>query len=256
MNKGKKWLVALSVATAMAASGIAMAATATEQNQGDCKPRQEARGEFRAGMKQFHQDHVKLLELLKMDAETFRAEMKSGKTLLEVAKAQDVSEQALTEFLTKQMTQRIDERVKAGRLTAEQAEKIKAEQPKRIADMINGKGPMHKGPGPRPGHGPFNDAKLLGLLNIDKDTLRTELRSGKTLLAIANDRGVSEGQLKDCLISQMTQRIDAGVKAGRIPADKAENMKAHMADRVDDMIHGKGPMHKGPGPRAEKPERE
>lgn len=255
MNKGKKWLVALSVVTAMAASGIAMAAT-TDQSQGDCKPRQEARGEFRDGMKQFRQDHVKLLELLKIDAETFRAEMKSGKTLLDIAKAHDVSEKTLTNFLAERMTQHIDAGVKAGRLTAEQAEKMKAEQPKRIDDMIHGKGPVHNGPGHRPGHGPFDNTKLLGLLKVDQDTLRSELRSGKTLLVVANEHGVSETELKECLISEMTERIDAGVKAGRIPAEKAEAMKAHMADRVNDMINGKGPMHKGPGPRAEKPERE
>lgn len=253
MNKSKKWLVALSVVTAMAASGIAMAASSPEQNVVNCKPPHAAKGEFRGGMKDFQQNHAKLLELLKMDAETFKKEMKSGKTLAAIAKEHGVSEQNLTDFITKQMTQGIDDGVKAGRLTADQAAKMKTDMPSRIADMINGKGPIHKGPGPRPGHGPFDDTKLLELLKLDKDTLRTEIKSGKTLAAIAGEHGVSEQELKDFFTSQMTQRIEEDVKAGRLPADRAEEMKAHIADHVNDMISGKGPMHRGHGPRGAEP---
>ena len=99
------------------------------------------------------------------------------------------------------------------------------------------------------GHAPFNDAKLLALLNIDAETLKNEMKANKTLAAIAQEHGVSEQALKDCLIEQITQRIDEGVKAGKLPVEKAEKMKADVEKHVDNMINGKGPMHRGHGPK-------
>jgi hypothetical protein len=42
----------------------------------------------------------------------------------------------------------------------------------------------------------------------------------------------------------MNQRIEDGVKSGKITADKAEQMKANVEQRATDMINGNGPMHK------------
>ncbi|MGL5514332.1 MAG: hypothetical protein ACRDBM_13995, partial [Sporomusa sp.] len=203
---------------------------------------------------------AKLLELLKVDAETFRSELKSDKSLVTIAKEHGVSEKTLKKFMTTQMTQRIDEGVAAGRITAEQAGKMKDNMDERVSQMINGKGPMHnmhkdKAPGPKAGHGFMGDAKLLELLKIDAATLRTELKSDKTLVTIAKEQGVSEKTLKKFMTTQMTQRINEGVAANRITAEQAEKMKANMDERVSQMINSKGPMHnmhkdKVSGPKA------
>jgi len=189
-------------------------------------------------------DDTKLLELLKMDREAFKTEMHSGKTLVAIAKEHNVSEQKLKTFMTKQLTERINEDVKAGRLTEERAKVMKADMDKHIADMINGK--MH-GFGHRPmGTNPFHSEKLLNLLNLDAESLKTEIKAGKTLLTIAEERGISEQSLKETLKNEMTQHLEQGIKEGKIPADKAEKMKANMENRIDNMIHGKIPMKNHP----------
>lgn len=252
MNKNKKWYVALGIAAMITVNGIAMAAvTADQQDIANGKRSgiaHKADRPDRHGMKGFKESQTKLLAFLKMDEAAFRAAMKEGKTLAAIAKEQGVSEQSLQNFLTEQMTQRLDEGVKTGKLTAEKAEKIKADMPARVAAMINGQGPMHMGPGHMRGHA-FDNSELLALLKMDAATFKTERQAGKTLVAIANEQGVSEQELKDFLVAQMTQRLDEGVKAGKLTVEKADKMKEKMEQRVDNMINSKGHMHKGHGPK-------
>ncbi len=248
MNKKNKWFLALGVAAMVTANGIVMAAVpADTQNPMDGKRQAFVGQGHRPDMKGFKEDYAKLLAFLKIDDATFRTEMKAGKTMVAIAKEHGVSEKALKNFITKQMTSRIEEGVKGGWLTAEQAAKMKAGMANHVADMINGKGPVGGGFGHMRGHAPFEDAKLLALLKVDADTLKSELQAGKTLVAVAGEHGVSEQTLKDFLVQQMTARIDEGVKAGRLTADQAEAMKAKLADHVTAMINGQGPMHGGFG---------
>jgi ribosomal protein S20 len=92
----------------------------------------------------------------------------------------------------------------------------------------------------------FHNEKLLNLLNLDADSLKTEIKDGKSLLTIAEEHGVSEQSLKETLQNEMTQRIDQGVKEGRLSEDKAQQIKGNMANHIDDMIHGKIPMKNHP----------
>jgi len=185
-------------------------------------------------------DHAKLLDLLKLDDESFKTEMKAGKSLLTIAQEHNVSEQELTTFMTQQMTERINEDVKAGRIQENQATQMKANMENHVVDIINGRAPM-QGHGPM-GHRLFHNEKLLSLLNMDEETLKTEMKSGKSLLSIAEEHGVSEQSLKDLMLEDMAQHVDQDVKEGRIPADKANEIKATMENRVSDMINGKIPM--------------
>ena len=244
MTKNKKWIVAVSVATMMAATSLVMAAAQTTQESPQGKrPAVSSQGDFvkKGGMRGHHGNHKALLEFLQIDAEALKAARQEGKTLAAIAQEKGISEQQLKDFMIKQMTQRIDEGVKNGRIPADKAEQMKANMDQRVTDMINGKHPM--GGKMMMKHAPFKDSQLLELLNIDEDTLKSELKAGKSLVEIAKERGVSEQQLKEHMIKQMTQRIDEGVKNGRIPADKAEQIKENMQQRVSDMINGKGPMH-------------
>jgi len=99
------------------------------------------------------------------------------------------------------------------------------------------------------GHGPMREHKmmdntaLIEFLKVDAQTLKNDREAGKTLVAIAEEHGVTEQALKDFMIGQMTQHCDEAVAAGRIPADKAEKMKANMDERVSNMINGKRPIH-------------
>ena len=137
----------MSAAAMMTIGSIAMAATTQDQQDPNYGKRHAfaAKGDFRGDMKGFKEDQTKLLTFLNIDADTFKADMKSGKTLLAIANEQGVSEQALKDFMIKEMTERIDGDIKAGRLPQDKADQMKANMEQCVGDMINGKGPMHRG---------------------------------------------------------------------------------------------------------------
>lgn len=89
-------------------------------------------------------------ETIGVDEDTLRDELASGKSLAQVAEEHNVSAQALTDALVAAANARIDEKVAAGDLTADEAAEKKAEVADRIADMIQQTG--FPGRGGRP-HG-------------------------------------------------------------------------------------------------------
>lgn len=252
MKNNKKWFLAVGMAAVLAVNGL-VGFAAEQQDGANSKPARAAHGKFDQGINYHREQQAKLLELLKIDQDTFQTAMRDGKTLVAIAAEQGVSEQELKDFMVKNMTQRIDAAVQAGRISAAQAETKKANLDERVTKMINSKRPMHAGP--RHGHGFANNPKLLELLKIDADQLKTAMHDGKTLAAVAQEQGISEQELKDFMVKDFSDRIEAGVKAGRISADKAAKMKADIDVRIDDMINGKMPQHgHGPMPRPDMPD--
>jgi hypothetical protein len=79
------------------------------------------------------------------------AQLRAGKSLADVAKAQNKSVDGLKSALTDEAKARLDQAVKDKRLTQAEADRIQKELAARIDDVVNGKGGKG-GPG-RPGHG-------------------------------------------------------------------------------------------------------
>jgi hypothetical protein len=93
---------------------------------------------------------------LGLTAAKLRTELEAGKTLAEVAKAQDKSVDGLIAALKADAKQKLDAAVKAGRLTQAQETRMLADLDQRLGDFVNGKlmGRHQRGfggPG-RPGH--------------------------------------------------------------------------------------------------------
>jgi len=87
-------------------------------------------------------------------------------------------------------------------------------------------------------------AKALGMT---ADELRTELRSGKTLGQVADDKGVSRTALVDALVAEANTRIDQAVADGRIPQDKADSIKSGISARITERLDRTKPAgtHRG-----------
>lgn len=243
MTRKSKWLLVAGLATILTSSTVFMAAQAAERQQEGGKggrPGFAAKCDFmKKGPRGMFakEDHAKLLEVLKVDAETFKSERQAGKSMLTIAQEHGVSEQTLVDFMVKQGQQRLEKGVSDGRITAEKAAELKGNMEQRVAKMIRHEGSM--GPkGPMGLHGKRGMPELLALLKIDGPTLHNELKQGKSLIVIAAEKGVSEQELKDTLLKADIARIDKGVAAGRIPADKAEEMKAKAPERLEKFLSG------------------
>lgn len=73
-----------------------------------------------------------------------KAQLQSGKSLAEIAKAQGKSVDGLEQALATEMKKKLDAAVKAGKLTQAQADEMQARMTEHLDDLVNGTG---RGPG-------------------------------------------------------------------------------------------------------------
>ncbi|MDI6907722.1 MAG: hypothetical protein QMC81_09625 [Thermoanaerobacterales bacterium] len=134
-----------------------------------------------------------------------------------------IDQAKLTDAVKQTQLQMIDEDVQQGRLTSDQAEKIKAQ--------IEAGQPAFGPFGPRPfGR---HEAGLMGngrldavaeALGMTVDELQTELEQGKKLSEIAQEKGVTADELHKKMVEARIQAIQQAVKDGKISQDRADEM--------------------------------
>jgi hypothetical protein len=157
------------------------------------------------------------------------------------AKNLGIEPSKLSAAIQKALEDRVDAAVADGRLTKEQGAELK----KRIE---SGDFPLFAGPGrgfgfgPRFGaphafmHGLDAAAKYLGLTEAQ---LRTQLKSGKSLAQIAKAQDKSVDGLKDALVADAKDKLDAAVKAGRLSSAQEQQILKDLQQRIDDLVNGK-----------------
>ncbi len=91
------------------------------------------------------------------------------------------------------------------------------------------------------------DALISSTLGMDLATLKSRLKAGETLAAIAGDK---KDALIAALVAEHSKRIDAKVAAGKITTAQAESLKANLLAHVTQEISSlKGKSGRG-GPKA------
>ncbi len=182
----------------------------------------------------------------------------SGKTPAEIAKAQGVDLQKVIDAIVAVEKTEIAAAVTAGTMTQAQADEHLTNLTTHVTDEVNG---LAGGPG-RGGHdgmgkggpgGPGADdvtaaAKVLGMTDAD---VTTALQSGKTLAALATDKGVDLQKVIDAMVAADKAEIAAAVTAGTMTQAQADqriaNLAAHVTDEVNGVAGGPGGMGGGRG---------
>lgn len=193
----------------------------------------EHRGEHRG-------EHLETAaEALGMTTDELVTELQSGKSIADVAAERNVDKQKVIDALVAAATARIDE--------------MKSELPDRIADLVERDGLGFRGPGGRggpghiAGHMAFNSlddaATALGISRLE---LREALESGKSIAQVAEEKGKNIDDVKAAMVADFNARIDEAVSNGRLDADRAAEMKANHAERVDELVTREGlPLRNG-----------
>jgi hypothetical protein len=177
-----------------------------------------------------------------------------GNTFLDdVARHLGIAPAKLQTAVNQAFADRLDKLVKEGKLTRAQADAIEKRFKEhggmpflgaggphmfrrhgfgRPGPFFHG-GPMH-GPGPAPFFGGV--AKYLG---ITPRQLFDQVRSGKTLAAIAKAHGKSVSGLEKAMLAPVKQHLDAAVKAGRLTKSQEAKVLAGISSHLDDVVtHG------------------
>jgi polyhydroxyalkanoate synthesis regulator phasin len=121
----------------------------------DARPAMEHHGPWGGGPRGgFGRIGVALDEAAKalgIDLDELRTELQSGKTLAQIATEHDVDIQKVEDALTAAAKAKLDEAVKAGRITQEQADQRLTEMTDRLKELVNEPLPARDGPGHRGG---------------------------------------------------------------------------------------------------------
>jgi sugar-specific transcriptional regulator TrmB len=124
----------------------------------------------------------------------------------------------------------LNEAVADGRITSEQADKIR-EHPRRAGAALGRQ--LHKA-----AMGVF--AAAAEALDMTKEELRTELKSGKSLADIATARGVSVETLKKDITTAVDAKLDEAVANDKLTQERADKIAAGLAERLDKIVQHKG----------------
>ena len=177
---------------------------------------------------------------LGMTSQDLLTELRSGKTLADVAKEKNVSTDDLKAAIVKTVGAQIDQAVTDGKLTQAQADNAKAQLNNLSLDQMwfnRGQGNM---PGARfaMGQEVLNAAaQKLGMTTQD---LMSELRSCKTLTDIAKEKNVSSDDLKAAIVAAVDAQIDQAVTAGKLTQAQADQIKAQVNQMSLDNYFGRG----------------
>jgi hypothetical protein len=161
-----------------------------------------------------------------------------------------ISTEELEDAAKAAATDQVDAALEEGRITEEQAERLK--------DRIQeGETPFFFGPplfeGPHHHGGAVLAMKLdaaadyLGLTNAE---LRERLEEGQSLAQIARAEDKSVDGLKEALLDEAMTRLDEAVEDGELTRERADEMLERLRERIDDFVErgfeGRGPGHFGP----------
>lgn len=170
--------------------------------------------------------------------------------LADAAKRLGVTSDQLKSALSAAEDAQLDAAVKAGTLTQAQADQIKARRAADGSVLSLGHGGRGGHGGPGGGRFLFDDAaKAIG---ISEESLKTQLRDGKTLEAIVKAAGKTLADVQAAVKKAAVARLDADLKAKTLTQaqyDEAVKRLDEQISRLGDAKFG----GKGGGPRGERP---
>lgn len=122
-------------------------------------------------------------------------------------------------------SQVIDDAVASGRITEEQAERLRNAEP----------GEVRRGIGQRVRHAIGNAFQTAAeILGLTTDEVRQGFMDGKSLNDLAAEQGVTD--LEAQLVTELTAGIQAKVDEGAITQEQADRLLENLAERVGNLV--------------------
>ena len=159
----------------------------------------------------------------------------------DAAKQLGVTPAKLSDALKQALANRVDAAVAAGTMTKEQGDQLKAQIASGDFPLFGGRGPGFGHPGGHKGGFRAHLSAAATYLGVTEAALRTDLEGGKTLAAIAKEKGKSASGLVDALVADETKELDAAVTAGKLTKAQRDALVANAKQRFQDLVDGKAP---------------
>lgn len=160
--------------------------------------------------------------------EDIKSAEKSGKNVFDLAKQKGISQDKLKEMIIDKQSKKVDEDVVSGKIPKEKADEIKSHFKEKISKWDgNLKIDKHRCGMHNPVYGILK--KDLGFTD---EEIKSAADSGKTAFDLAKQKGISHDKLKEMIIDKETKNIDKAVTDGKIPKEKADEIKSSFKSRI------------------------
>jgi LysM repeat protein len=192
---------------------------------------------------------------LGLTAEALRTEQEAGKTLAAIAAEKGVNVQVVIDALVSDRKTKLTEELAAGEITQEQYDTKFAEAVDRSTQLVNGLLPQ-RGEGGKGGGFGRNLDEIAEALSLTADELKVELDAGKTIAAIAAEKGVAVQTLIDLQIKDRKTKLAEELAAGTITQEQYDTKLAEAVEHATKHVNGElqVPGEGGKGPRGERPD--
>jgi len=193
-------------------------------------------------------DNAGLTQLLGMTQKELKTALRSGMSLAAIAEDKGVDVRMVIERVAEAMTAKLDQQLKDGRLTQAEYDSLQTKVSTRAAGLVN-RAFSGKDRGGFDRRAVFGDETLAKLLGLTAAELRTELQSGKTLAAIAGERGVPVQEVTDRVKKTLTAVLDGRLADGKLTQAQVDERKTGLAARAEEIVNsvprGKGDRRRG-----------
>jgi hypothetical protein len=193
-----------------------------------------------------------LADNLKLSAEDLKEKLKTA-TLAEIASEQGISREDLKAKLVEWLD------AQAAKLPSDKTDKLEKLDSAAIADkLLDAEGSILDGSHRKEGGkgaiaiaGDGDNTDLLELLGLTAEELKTELRNGQSLAAIAENQGIDVQKIIGLEVSQETAKLDEALSSAKITQEQYDAKLADVTDMVTKQVNGtfkqgpKGGSHPG-----------
>jgi len=177
-------------------------------------------------------------EALGLTTDELKTELEAGKSIAAVAEEKGVDVATITDAYVEQMSEHLAQAVEDGKMTQDQVDSMLENARARFQDMLDQTWDMHptwdKGGLRRFGHESLDvAAEALGMTT---DDLLAELQDGKSIAAVAEEKGVGLDTIIDAYVAQESERLARAVEDGKITQDQADSMLEKSRERIQEMM--------------------
>ncbi|RCW44948.1 SHOCT domain-containing protein [Paenibacillus prosopidis] len=189
-----------------------------------------------------------IAEILGLTADELKAEIKEGKTIAAIATEKGVDVQKVIDAQVSEIKEKLNEQLAAGEITQEQYDTKLAASVERATNHVNGVLPEGG-----KGWGDSIDA-IAEALGLTADELKAEIEEGKTIAAIATEKGVDVQTVVDAWVSEIKEKLNEQLAAGEITQEQYDTKLAAAVEHATKHVNGELPMSGmgGKGPRGER----
>jgi hypothetical protein len=219
----RRLILVLAALLALGVGGTAAIASGAKE-----KPRAAVAVKVRAGLLQSAATYLGL------DRKALVKELRSGKSLAQIATARNKSVGGLETAILNAFKAKVDKAVAAGRLDSTRAQKLVAAAPAVIHKLVT------QAPKAKPAKANVRGGFLkvaADYLGLDRKALVAELRSGKSLAQVASSKNKSVSGLETALFTAFKAKVDKAVAAGKLNSAVAQMLLQHAPALIERVVN-------------------